>query len=296
MLLLVLVVVLVVAGLVFGVVSLLSGDDPGMSPADPDGWARPLPNDRSLQERDLQQVRFDVSLRGYRMAQVDRVLRRTAYDLGYKDEMIAVLEAEVIALREGRREDADLLRKARESAASPMSSATEPPVGGHPALDAGSAGDDGDQVDDFALTVHGGPADGADTDWPVRPDADVTEDQPDLPREGSLRRRPAVAESPVEEGDTSASTGTASTETTALPDVASSDVASSDVAPSDVAPVKAKAAPAKARRAKATRAKAAPAEAAAAEAASGPAASGPAEAATDDRDLTVIEADRPAHA
>jgi hypothetical protein len=55
---------------------------------------------------------------------VDRVLRRTAYDLGYKDEMIAVLEAEVAALREGRPEDAELLRKARESAASTLPTAT----------------------------------------------------------------------------------------------------------------------------------------------------------------------------
>jgi DivIVA domain-containing protein len=122
--LLILVVVLVIAGLVYGVVTLLAGDDPGLSPADPDGRARPLPNNRSLTEFDLKAVRFDVGLRGYRMGQVDRVLRRTAYDIGYKDEMIAVLEAEVIALREGRVEDAELLRKARESAAAP------PAVGG----------------------------------------------------------------------------------------------------------------------------------------------------------------------
>ena len=117
--LLVLVVVLVIAGLVYGVVTLLAGDDPGLSPADPDGRARPLPNNRSLTEYDLKAVRFDTGLRGYRMGQVDRVLRRTAYDIGYKDEMIAVLEAEVNALREGRSEDADLLRKAREAAAAP---------------------------------------------------------------------------------------------------------------------------------------------------------------------------------
>src|SRR5258705_7394508 len=123
---LVVVVVLVVGGLVFGVVSLLSGDDPGMSLADPDGRARPLPNNRSLSEFDLKDVRFDLGLRGYRMSQVDRVLRRTAYDLGYKDEMIAVLEAEVIALREGRQEDAELLRKARESAASPAVAPAQP--------------------------------------------------------------------------------------------------------------------------------------------------------------------------
>ena len=117
--LLVLVVVLVIAALVFGVVTLLSGDDPGLGAVEPDGRALALPNHRSLTETDLKTVRFDVELRGYRMAQVDRVLRRTAYDVGYKDEMIAVLEAEVVALREGRLEDAELLRKARESAAGP---------------------------------------------------------------------------------------------------------------------------------------------------------------------------------
>lgn len=124
--LLVLVVVLVVAGLVFGVVSMLAGQDPGLSPADPDGRAVPLPNNRSLSELDLKSVRFDVALRGYRMAQVDRALRRTAYDVGYKDEMIAVLEAEVAALRDGRVEDAELLRKAREAAANPSPTAAAP--------------------------------------------------------------------------------------------------------------------------------------------------------------------------
>jgi DivIVA domain-containing protein len=128
--LLILVVVLVLAALVFGVVSLLSGDDPGLGAVEPDGRAVALPNNRSLTETDLKSVRFDVSWRGYRMAQVDRVLRRTAYDIGYKDEMIAVLEAEVQALRDGRGEDADLLRKARESAANPS-----------PGGDNGSAGD-----------------------------------------------------------------------------------------------------------------------------------------------------------
>lgn len=115
--LLVLVVVLVVAALIFGVVSLLTGDDPGLGAVEPDGRAAPLPNNRSLTEGDIKTVRFDVTWRGYRMTQVDRILRRTAYDIGYKNEMIAVLEAEVIALREGRAEDADLLRKAREAAA-----------------------------------------------------------------------------------------------------------------------------------------------------------------------------------
>jgi len=144
--LLVLVVVLVIAALVFGVVTLLSGDDPGLSTAEADSRALPLPNNRSLTEVDLKTVRFDVELRGYRMAQVDRVLRRTAYDVGYKDEMIAVLEAEVTALRDGRIEDAELLRKARESAASP---AVAPTPGRHRTDGAGRDFADDDAVDEL---------------------------------------------------------------------------------------------------------------------------------------------------
>ena len=128
-LLLVLVVVLVLAGLIFGVIALLSGEDPGLGPVEPDGRALPLPASRSLAEADLKAVKFDTAIRGYRMTQVDRALRRTAYDIGYKDEMIAVLEAEVIALREGRTEDADLLRKAREAASDTTSAAGSPSPG-----------------------------------------------------------------------------------------------------------------------------------------------------------------------
>jgi len=43
-------------------------------------------------------------------------LRRAAYDVGYKTELVAVLEAEVAALREGRQDDADELQKARLAA------------------------------------------------------------------------------------------------------------------------------------------------------------------------------------
>jgi DivIVA domain-containing protein len=179
---LVLVVVLVLAALVFGVISMLSGDDPGLSPVEPDGRARPLPNNRSLSEIDLKEVRFDLGLRGYRMSQVDRVLRRTAYDLGYKDEMIAVLEAEVMALRDGRSEDAELLRKARESAANPAlaasaaasasgsSSSSSSDDASASALDDASASDGASASDDASgkpsdtITVSGDTAGTADAD------------------------------------------------------------------------------------------------------------------------------------
>lgn len=118
--LLLLVVALTVAAVVFGVTVLVTGGDPGMVPAEPDGRAVPLPGARPLDENDVTGVRFDTAVRGYRMAQVDQALRRAAYDIGYKQELIGVLEAEVAALREGRAEDAETLRRAREAALVPV--------------------------------------------------------------------------------------------------------------------------------------------------------------------------------
>ncbi|MBG0566944.1 DivIVA domain-containing protein [Actinoplanes aureus] len=127
-LLLFIVVALVVATIVFGVTVLLSGGDSGLTPVEPDGRAVPLPSDRPLGESDISETRFDTTWRGYRMAQVDQALQRAAYDIGYKGELIGVLEAEVAALREGRLEDADALRRAREVAAAPPGAAAPPPT------------------------------------------------------------------------------------------------------------------------------------------------------------------------
>ncbi|MGC5054505.1 DivIVA domain-containing protein [Micromonospora sp. DT48] len=118
-LLLLLVVAVTVAAVVFGVTALVTGRDPGLTPVEADGRAVPLPGDRPLRESDVGEVRFDIALRGYRMAQVDQAMRRAAYDIGYKAELIGVLEAEVTALRDGRTADADALRRAREQAANP---------------------------------------------------------------------------------------------------------------------------------------------------------------------------------
>jgi DivIVA domain-containing protein len=115
-LLLFLVIGFTAGAIVFGVAALITGSDPGLARAEPDGRAVPLPTSRPLTESDLDRVRFDAALRGYRMAQVDQALRRAAYDIGYKDELIGVLEAEVVALREGRTADADALRQIRDAA------------------------------------------------------------------------------------------------------------------------------------------------------------------------------------
>jgi DivIVA domain-containing protein len=118
-LLLFVVVALVVAAIVFGVTVMLGGGDSGLTPAEPDGQALPLPSDRPLGEEDIIRTRFDTAFRGYRMAQVDQALQRAAYDIGYKGELIGVLEAEVLARREGRLAAADVLRRAREAAIAP---------------------------------------------------------------------------------------------------------------------------------------------------------------------------------
>ncbi|PRY28481.1 DivIVA domain-containing protein [Pseudosporangium ferrugineum] len=133
-LLLFVVVALVVAAIVFGVTVMVSGGDSGLTPVEPDGRALPLPTDRPLGEEDLFRTRFDTAFRGYRMAQVDQALQRAAYDIGYKTELIGVLEAEVTALREGRTADADVLRRAREAAVAPP----PPPVPAEVAAEAGA--------------------------------------------------------------------------------------------------------------------------------------------------------------
>ncbi|MGC4893412.1 DivIVA domain-containing protein [Micromonospora sp. DT31] len=132
--LLLLVVALTVAAVVFGVTVLVSGKDPGLAPVEPDGQAVPLPGGRPLDESDVARTRFDTALRGYRMAQVDAALRRAAYDIGYKSELIGVLEAENAALREGRIEDADALRQARAEAAAAVRPETDTPSANEPVV------------------------------------------------------------------------------------------------------------------------------------------------------------------
>lgn len=114
--LLLLVVALTVGAVVFGVMVLVSGGDPGLREVEPDGRGVPLPGSRPLVEQDVTKATFDLGLRGYRMDQVDRALKRVAYDIGYKDELINVLTAEVEALRDGRMDDAEALRAARLAA------------------------------------------------------------------------------------------------------------------------------------------------------------------------------------
>jgi DivIVA domain-containing protein len=145
---------LVVGAIGFGIAVLISGSDPGLQPVEPDGRAVPLPVNRPLVESDFGAAKFDTAVRGYRMGQVDTALRRAAYDIGYKQELIGVLEAEVDALRDGRLEEADKLRSARQAALSAIAGGPRPttgtPAGGDgessekPAESAGDEASNGD--------------------------------------------------------------------------------------------------------------------------------------------------------
>jgi DivIVA domain-containing protein len=132
---------LVVGAVAFGVAVLITGADPGLAPAEPDGSAVPLPTDRPLSERDFVALRFDTGLRGYRMGQVDTALRRAAYDIGYKEELVAVLEAEVTALRSGNLDEANALQRARLAALGSERAADEGTAAGLDAEDADAAED-----------------------------------------------------------------------------------------------------------------------------------------------------------
>ncbi|MFJ9416011.1 MULTISPECIES: DivIVA domain-containing protein [unclassified Streptomyces] len=86
--------VVVVAAVTLVVVG---GDDAeaggGLRDAEPDRLSDPLPADRPLARADVEAVRFPVTVRGYRMDDVDDALDRLGAELAERDARIAELEA-----------------------------------------------------------------------------------------------------------------------------------------------------------------------------------------------------------
>jgi DivIVA domain-containing protein len=175
---------LVVGAIGFGIAVLISGSDQGLQPVEPDGRAVPLPVNRPLVESDFGTAKFDTAVRGYRMGQVDSALRRAAYDIGYKQELIGVLEAEVDALRDGRVEEADKLRSARQAALSAIAGGPRPTSGTPARGDGESSGttaeaaDEEPSTDDAKADVEAGAKTEAQTGEPDKPD-DIIESHGD---------------------------------------------------------------------------------------------------------------------
>ncbi|MFK0262282.1 DivIVA domain-containing protein [Streptomyces angustmyceticus] len=83
--------VVVVAAVTLVVVG--GGDGGGLRDAEPDRLYDPLPQDRPVARADVESVRFPVTVRGYRMNEVDDALDRLGAELAERDARIAELEA-----------------------------------------------------------------------------------------------------------------------------------------------------------------------------------------------------------
>lgn len=90
--LLVVVAAIVLSGIVFGAAAFTLGRDRGLSPSRPDGVPFDLPADRPLERADVEDLRIDTAVRGYRMNQVDEILRRVSDDFDFLHARIIDLE------------------------------------------------------------------------------------------------------------------------------------------------------------------------------------------------------------
>ena len=84
---------LVVGGLLFLAGSVLLGRGETQPPADLDRSPMELPDDRPVVGDDLRALRISVSVRGYRMTEVDWLLEQFAEALDERDAEIASLRA-----------------------------------------------------------------------------------------------------------------------------------------------------------------------------------------------------------
>ena len=90
--------ILVVIVLVVGAAALVALGGGGSLPdAERDRLAPHLPDDRALNRADVDELRFPMALRGYRMDDVDDALDRLAAELEHRDIRVAELEAALTA-------------------------------------------------------------------------------------------------------------------------------------------------------------------------------------------------------
>ncbi|MFI1591194.1 MULTISPECIES: DivIVA domain-containing protein [Streptomyces] len=81
----------VVAGVTLAVVG--GGGSPVLQDVAPERLTDPLPADRPLGRADVEAMRLPMSVRGYRMADVDEALDRLGAELAERDARIAELES-----------------------------------------------------------------------------------------------------------------------------------------------------------------------------------------------------------
>jgi DivIVA domain-containing protein len=89
--------VVVVGGVTLAVVG--GGDSGALPEAPPDRLDDPLPAHRPLARTDVEALRLPMTVRGYRMADVDDVLGRLGAELAERDARISELEAALAGAR-----------------------------------------------------------------------------------------------------------------------------------------------------------------------------------------------------
>lgn len=99
--------VVVVAALLFLGASLLMGRGETQPPADPDRSPVELPVGRPVTAADVQALRITVTLRGYRMSEVDWLLDQFARTLDERDAELAALRAQESASPDPPQEERD---------------------------------------------------------------------------------------------------------------------------------------------------------------------------------------------
>ncbi|MFD8738045.1 DivIVA domain-containing protein [Streptomyces sp. NPDC059618] len=87
----------VVAAVTLSVVG--GGESTPLADAEPERLRDPLPYDRPVHKGDVDALRFAVTLRGYRMDDVDDALGRLGAEIGERDARIADLEAALAGAR-----------------------------------------------------------------------------------------------------------------------------------------------------------------------------------------------------
>ncbi|MEX5636480.1 DivIVA domain-containing protein [Parafrankia sp. FMc2] len=91
--------IVLIATVVFVVAALAVGRFDRLAPAVPDGPHVGL-GGQTVVSGDIEAVRFGMAVRGYRMAEVDAVLSRLAYELAWRDEELARRDDELLRLAE----------------------------------------------------------------------------------------------------------------------------------------------------------------------------------------------------
>ncbi|WP_250283607.1 MULTISPECIES: DivIVA domain-containing protein [unclassified Frankia] len=89
--------IVVVAAIVFAVAALAVGRFDRLSPAPRDAADQRLPSP-TMSADDVAGIRFEMALRGYRMADVDAVLARLAGELAWRDAELARRDEEMVRL------------------------------------------------------------------------------------------------------------------------------------------------------------------------------------------------------